>query len=177
LPETQSGAGRKACLNSYDVWHATPGRKIRKLWVADQLSFVFMGLKMKKLIGAKPAGYILITSYGLLIIFHILVLAQVVHPSIVWGGQVGGSPASARTLEIISLLLTLIFAFVVAAKMDLIMPGKFKGAITVGLWIIFAYLILNTAGNLASANSLEKLIFTPVTLIEAFLALRLAIEK
>jgi len=38
-------------------------------------------------------------------------------------------------------------------------------------------LILNTLGNLASGVSFEKLIFAPITLVLAFCAFRLAIEK
>jgi hypothetical protein len=136
-----------------------------------------MELKMKKLISAKLAGNILLVSFGLLTIFHVLVLLHVVPSNIVWGGQIGGSPTNLLTLEIISLLMTVVFAIVIAAKMDYIKAGKLKKAIAVGVWIIFAYLILNTVGNLASAVSFENLIFTPITLILAFLALRLAIEK
>jgi hypothetical protein len=45
------------------------------------------------------------------------------------------------------------------------------------LWIIFAYLLLNTAGNLASSSSLEKLLFTPITIVAALLVLRLAVGR
>ena len=37
--------------------------------------------------------------------------------------------------------------------------------------------ILNTIGNRASGVTVENLIFTPLTLVIAFCALRLAIEK
>ena len=53
---------------------------------------------------------------------------------------------------------------------------KFTKATTVGTWIIFAFLILNTVGNLASNVSFERLVFAPITLILAFFAFRLAIE-
>ena len=70
-----------------------------------------------------------------------------------------------------------VLAIVIAAKMDFIKLGKFKGTIIIGVWMIFAYLILATVGNLASAVSFENLIFAPITLILAFLAFRLASEK
>ncbi len=62
-------------------------------------------------------------------------------------------------------------------KMDYIKAGKFKMAINIDLWLIFVFLILNTVGNLASDVSFENLIFAPITLVLAFCALRLAVEK
>jgi hypothetical protein len=49
--------------------------------------------------------------------------------------------------------------------------------INAGVWLIFAYFILNCIGNIASAVSIENLIFAPLTVIQAFLTFRLAIER
>lgn len=75
------------------------------------------------------------------------------------------------------MLVTLVFAIVIAAKTGYIRVGKFQKAVNIGMWIIFAFLILNTIGNLASSVSFENLIFAPITLVLAFFALRLAVEK
>ena len=132
---------------------------------------------MKKLISAKLAGNVLLFSLGLLFIFHILVLLKVIPADIVWGGQIKGVPANLITLEIVALLVTAFFILTVAAKLGYIQAGKLSGVINVGLWLIFAYLLLNTLGNLASGISLEKLVFAPITILLAFCAFRLAIEK
>jgi hypothetical protein len=132
---------------------------------------------MKKLISAKLAGNILLFSLGLLFLFHILVLLKVIPADIVWGGQIRGVPANLVTLESVALLVTALFLLIVAAKTGYVQPGKLSGAINVGLWLIFAYLLLNTLGNLASGISFEKLLFAPITIILALCALRLAIEK
>ncbi len=132
---------------------------------------------MRKLISAKLAGKILLWALGLLAAFHVLVLLRVVPSDIIWGGQIGGSAANLMTLEIISLVITLLFAAIVASKMNYILAGKFRIPIAVGMWIVFGYMILNLVGNLASAVSFENLVFAPITLVMALLALRLAIEK
>jgi hypothetical protein len=132
---------------------------------------------MKKLISVKLAGNILLILFGALVVFHILVLFNLLPSDIVWGGQAGNSSISLRTLEVISLAITILFAVVIAAKVGYVKAGRFAGAVNVLVWIIFAYLLLNTAGNLASSSSTEKLIFTPITVIAALLTLRLAIEK
>ncbi len=49
--------------------------------------------------------------------------------------------------------------------------------IRIGLWAMFVLFFINTIGNLFSINELEKLIFTPVTLVLSLFSLRLAITK
>ena len=132
---------------------------------------------MKRLISTKLAGNILLILFGVLIVFHILVLFNLLPPSIVWGGQAGNLSVNLRILEIISLTFTILFAVVVATKIGYIKVGKFIKLINVFLWIIFVYLLLNAAGNLASSSPLEKLIFTPIATVAALLVLRLALEK
>jgi hypothetical protein len=132
---------------------------------------------MKKWISAKLAGNILLLALAMFAIFHLLVLVGVAPSNIIWGGQIQNSPTTLLTLEIIALLVTLLFAVIVAAKVEYIRVNRFQTALTIGVWIIFAYLVLNTVGNLASAVSVENLIFAPITLGLAFCALRLAIDK
>ena len=132
---------------------------------------------MKKIISAQDAGNLLLLSFGVLAIFHVLVLLHVVPADIVWGGQVGNSTASFLTLEIIALLITLLFAVIIATKLDYLKVAKYRQIVGVGVWLIFAYLILNTLGNLVSGVSSENFIFAPISLVLAFLALRLAVEK
>lgn len=134
---------------------------------------------MKKLISEKLAGNLLLISLGLLAIFDILIMLNVVPSNIVWGGQIKDPAANLIVLELIALVVTFIFAIVIAAKMDYIKAGGFTKAVNIGVWIIFVYLILNTLGNLASGVSFENLIFAPITLALAlaFGAFRLAIKK
>lgn len=132
---------------------------------------------MKRLIGEKLAGNILLAALGLLAVFHILVLLKVIPAEIVWGGQIQGVPSNLVTLETTALVVSLLFMLIVAAKLGYVRAGKLAGAVNIGVWLIFAYLVLNTLGNLASGISFEKLLFAPITIILALCALRLAIEK
>jgi len=52
------------------------------------------------------------------------------------------------------------------------MPGLGKW----GMWSICALFVLNTVGNLFALDLRETLIFTPVTLIGAVLAARVAMD-
>ncbi len=132
---------------------------------------------MKKLIGVNLAGKILLFFMILLAIFHVFILLKVFPSEIVWGGQMRKSSTNMVTLEIIALFITLIFTLIIAAKRGYIRVGKFEKLLNIGMWIIFAYFILNTIGNLTSAVFIENLIFTPITLLMSFFAFILVTEK
>jgi len=132
--------------------------------------------QMKKIISAKLAGNILLVALGIVFIFHILVLLRVLPADIVWGGQIRGMQTNLVTLESIALLVTLLFMLIVAAKTGYINVGKLSGAVNIGVWLIFVFLLLNTLGNLASGVSFETMLAAPITIILALCALRLAIE-
>ena len=131
---------------------------------------------MKNLINFKLAGKITITIIVLLIIFHILLLLGVVPSDIVWGGK-APDEATIIKLEIFSLVTSLIFLAVICAKLKQSRNMKFRKVINIAVWIIFGYFLLNIVGNLASGVTIEKLIFTPITIILSILLFRLAIEK
>jgi hypothetical protein len=132
---------------------------------------------MKKLISAQLAGIILLAAFGLLFLFHILVLFGIFPADIVWGGQIRGVQANLVTLETIALIVTALFMIIIAAKLGYIQAGKLSGAVNIGVWLIFAFLLLNTLGNLASGVTFESLFAAPLTIILALCALRLALEK
>ncbi len=131
---------------------------------------------MKKLISAKWAANILLISFGLLAVFDIFILLNILPSDIVWGGQIK-DPTSKLIFVATGFFVIFLFAIIVAAKVNYIQAEKFRKAANIGIWVMFVYLILNTLGNLVSSVSFENLIFAPITLVLAFCALRLAIEK
>jgi hypothetical protein len=132
---------------------------------------------MNKLISTKLAGNLLLGALGLLAVFHVLVLLSVIPADIVWGGAIRNSTTSLIPLEMISLLVTLFFAVVIAAKAGYIKATRFQVAINIGVWVVFAILLLSMAANFASGVAFENLIFAPVAVVLAFCAYRLAIGK
>jgi hypothetical protein len=48
--------------------------------------------------------------------------------------------------------------------------------ITAFLWLLVILFSLNTVGNLFSLNSLEAILFTPVTFVAAIFCCRLAVD-
>jgi hypothetical protein len=124
----------------------------------------------------KIAGYGLLTLFSLIIIFHLLVIIQIIPYEIVWGGRLT-SLQQMYVSESISVALNLLFLVIVMVNTKFLnwqIPPK---VITIFLWLMFALFVLNTLGNLLSVNSLEKMIFTPITILLSVFCLILALPK
>jgi hypothetical protein len=132
---------------------------------------------MKKLISTRLAGNILLVCFGLLVVFHVLVVNKIVPSHMVWGGRFADSSSQLFLYEIIALLVLILFMLLIASKIGYFKVFKSEKALNVCIWVIFVYMLLNFLGNLASPVSAEKWIFAPLTLIMAVLVLRMAVEK
>lgn len=133
------------------------------------------GKTLKNIISARLAGNVLLAAFGSLAVFDVMVMLGILPSDIVWGGQIPEG-TGAFWFELVALVVTLFFALIVAARLGYIGAGRFPRATNIGVWIIFAFMVLNTLGNLASGVTIEKLIFAPVTIVLALCALRLALE-
>lgn len=77
---------------------------------------------------------------------------------------------------LVSLAVLVLASLTVLNRMGLIgrsMPAWGKW----GMWIVCALFALNTVGNLFALDPREALIFTPITLVCALLAARVALGK
>ena len=124
----------------------------------------------------KTAQLILILLFSLSLLFHLLVVLQVIPYAIVWGGRLRTDTDMYR-FETVSIIVNLISLAVLMLKSGMlrfrIRPSFVNGA----LWVMFALMALNTMGNLYSGNNLERIIFTPLTLISAILLLVVLLKK
>lgn len=131
---------------------------------------------MRKIISEKIAGIGLLTILSLIVIFHFLVLLGIIPFEIVWGGRLTDS-AQMIQFEIVSITLNLVMLVTVAIRSEHLNVNINKKIITVALWIMVGIFLLNTIGNLLSSNALEKILFTPLTILLALLSWRLAIRQ
>lgn len=122
------------------------------------------------------APYFMTSVFLLSLIFHTLVLSGVIDYRIVWGGRMqtldqmySFEGISLGINGIFFLLMLIHHAWIRISISFRVMRGIF--------WGMFVLFILNTVGNLLSANSMEKIIFTPVTALLAFFSFILARSK
>jgi uncharacterized membrane protein len=79
--------------------------------------------------------------------------------------------------ETVSILMNLLMLGIVAARAGFFKSGANHLIIQIALYLMAGIFFLNTIGNLLSNNQLEKILFTPLTIILFVFSLRLAIGK
>ena len=112
----------------------------------------------------------LLSIFILTIIFHLLVLIKVVPYSIVWGGRLK-SDSDMYKFEIVSLILNVFFLFVILLKSSYLNINVHQDILTGILWVMAILFLINSIANLFSKDKLEKIIFTPITVVMTILTL------
>jgi hypothetical protein len=110
------------------------------------------------------------------LVFHILILLGVIDYSIVWGGRLK-TRTEMLQFETVSLVLNAVFLLLVGIRMNWLRIKIPRIAMTITLWLMAGLFLLNTVGNLASLNSLETIIFTPLTAVSTVFCVMLAVVK
>jgi hypothetical protein len=131
---------------------------------------------VKNFISERFAIYGLLISLSVIIGFHVLVVVGIVPFQVVWGGRLENF-SQMLSFEVVSISLNLLMITIVALYANFLKWRVNQLAIRIGLWAMVVLFFVNTAGNLFSISELEKLIFTPVTLLLSLFSLRLAITK
>lgn len=104
------------------------------------------------------------------LVFHMLVLLQVIPFTIVWGGRLKTRKAMYR-FEAGSIAVNILLLVLLLACTGYIDFSFSTATIRIIYWCIAGLFLLNTLGNLFSKSKMEKRIFTPVTLLTAIFAI------
>jgi hypothetical protein len=120
-----------------------------------------------------------VATVGLLLAAALqLLLALGVLPiTMAWGGT---QPVLTLPLRIASLIAVVVLAFstyVIRRRAGLVRKVEPSMPIKVLAWVIAGYLVLNTAGNFASASAGEATLFGPISLISALACLLVAASR
>lgn len=131
---------------------------------------------MINLLPFRIAVYIALTQLILLIIFHLLIMAEVLPYTEVWGGHLEDINHMKR-FELVSILINAFQFFVIGIKAKYIKLNISRVFINFILWLFVVMFCMNTIGNLFAKTMTERIIFTPVTIIMAVSCLRIVKEK
>lgn len=126
------------------------------------------------MIGFAQYGLIALLSASL--VFHFGVILKIVPYKIVWGGRLKSDTEMYR-FEIVSVLINFLFLFVILVQSGMLFVAVPQKIMTVILWIMAALFLFNTFGNVVSKNRMERLLFTPLTIILTILSLILALTN
>ncbi|WP_127579432.1 hypothetical protein [Paenibacillus koleovorans] len=131
---------------------------------------------MRSFISVRRACQIILVINGAAVLMHLLILLRILPHDFVWGGRLEGD-SEFIVFEALSILVLAVFMTVVAARAGYILKDRFSRTVRIAIWVLFALMVLNTLGNLASSSGLEMWLMTPLTGLSALLLLRVAIEK
>ncbi|TDB68118.1 hypothetical protein [Arundinibacter roseus] len=109
-------------------------------------------------------------------LYHISALLGFVPITMVWGGQLQTRDQLIQ-FESVALAINFLFLSLILIKKKRVDKKASHPLITLFLWLFVALFTLNTVGNLLALNSLETIIFTPLTFLLALFTARLALEK
>ena len=130
---------------------------------------------MLRRIPFRIAAHTLLALFTAAIIFQLTVFAGLIPTEMVWGGRLQNE--GERTMgALVSIVVLVLFALLVLARMGRIarsLPALGKW----GMWAMCVLFALNTTGNLFALDLRETLIFTPITLVSAVLAARVAMGE
>jgi hypothetical protein len=131
---------------------------------------------MNKYISEKMTINALILLLSVVIVFHILVISGIIPYEIVWGGRLKDS-SELPLYESISICLNLLMLFMLLTKAGYLRIRMKKNTHRIFFGLMCLLFLGNTIGNIFSKNDLERMIFTPFTLILTILFLRLTITN
>ena len=134
-------------------------------------------MDFRRIIAPKLAGRIMLAGLSLLALFHVLVMLNLLPSNMVWGGRAADSDSDLIVMEAVALIVTLLIMAAVAFRMSSFESGRFRIISAIAMWAAFALFVFSTVGNLTSNVPAEKFVFTPISVILALLALRLAARE
>ena len=118
----------------------------------------------------------MIALLAAVILFHVLVLVQVIPYTIVWAGKIN-TVEEMVTMETVSIAINVILILVLSLKGNYIKSKISPGILNAIIWLFVFVFALNTIGNLFSKSSLELYLFTALTFISTLLCLRIVLER
>lgn len=119
--------------------------------------------------------WILLTLLTAFMCLHIGIILKIIPYQMVWGGRLNTDKEMYR-FEAVSIIMNAGLILFVLMQIGLITTPFSAKIITYIMWGMTALFVLNTLGNALSKNKLEKLLFTPVTIIMAICTMILALS-
>ncbi len=123
-----------------------------------------MTVTMKKKVALISMFFIL----GIVLIFHTLILTELIPYDKVWAGKLN-SVEEMKSFETISILLNAFMLTVLYLKYRKLEQGTTSKVIDILIWIFAGFFVLNTVGNLFSKSIVELILGTLLTLTSAIL--------
>ena len=122
----------------------------------------------------KTYGFLMAAVAAVFAVFHILVMLKVFPNNIIWGGRIKNENQIA-VMELISIILIILAGTSGLLRGIKLSGGESSRIFAALMWVFAGVFLLNTVGNIFAESKIEKIAFTPVTLVMAYTSVRLAL--
>ena len=126
---------------------------------------------------ATTAANIATVLFGIVIILQLLLALGILPVTMAWGGTQTELTPALRLASMAAAVMMALFAYVIRRRAGLIGDPPPSTLIKILSWIITAFMVLNTLGNLVSQSTAEKIVFTPLTILLAICCFIVSISK
>ena len=122
---------------------------------------------------AAPIALVLI---GLFALFQLALASGAPFGHFAWGGKYRVLPKKLRISSLVAVVIFGVFAAFILSKTDWLPIINNQFVVQVGLWVIFAYLVIMILANGVSQSKYERYTMTPITALLAVCFLVVAIS-
>ena len=136
-----------------------------------------MSESKKKRSAATIAANIATVLFVLVIILQILLALGILPVSMAWGGRQSELTTNLRLASLAAVIVLALFAYVIRRRTGIVGYGPPSLLIKILSWIITAFMLLNTLGNLTSQSTAEKLLFGSITILLLICCFVVSISK
>lgn len=126
---------------------------------------------------ASIAANVATVLFAIVIILQLLLAAGILPVTMAWGGTQTELTPALRLASVAAAFILALFAYVIRRRAGLIGDAPPSRAIKIMSWVITAFMVLNTLGNLTSQSTAEKIVFAPITLLLAISCFVVSISK
>ena len=103
--------------------------------------------------------------FAVFIVVQILAAAGVFPVSMLWGGRQTELTMTMRLMSVVAAVILGVFIYIIRYRAGLVGNVPPSTAVRIAAWVATGYLALNTLGNFASASSVERFLFGPLTIL------------
>lgn len=126
---------------------------------------------------ATIAANIATVLFGIVIVLQLLLALGILPVTMAWGGTQTELTLGLRLASLATVIILALFAYVIRRRAGLIGDPPPSTLIKVLSWVITAFMVLNTLGNLVSQSTAETIVFAPLTILLAICCFIVSISK
>lgn len=111
----------------------------------------------------RTAANIATVLFAIFIGMQLLLAAGVLPVTIAWGGRQTELTPALRAASVAAAVILVVFIYIIRSRAGLMGQMPAPSWIYIAAWVVTGFMALNTLGNFASVNNVERFVSGPLT--------------